>query len=112
MELAYELLLTPPGGGVPRDLAQLVQSITWSGSDTEAARALSLSLAVPRDGSVEPPQLVEGSALTFRVKGEPLFTGPLLSTRAASGLCFALPELGPWRWWRSQAAPRWRSSPL
>ena len=85
MELAYELLLTPPGGGVPRDLAQLVQSITWSGSDTEAARALSLSLAVPRDGSVELPQLVEGSALTFRVKGEPLFTGPLLSATQRPG---------------------------
>lgn len=84
MELAYELLLTPPGGGVPRDLAQLVQSITWSGSDTEAARALSLSLAVPRDGSVELPQLVEGSALTFRVKGDPLFTGPLLSATTTS----------------------------
>lgn len=79
MALAYELLLTAPGGGSPRDLAQLVQSITWSGSDQETARALSCSVAVPRDGSVEPPQLEEGAGLTFRVQGTPLFTGPLLA---------------------------------
>ena len=79
MDLAYELLLTPPGGGAPRDLAQLVQSVTWSGSDAETARALSVSIAVPRDGSVEPPRLEEGAYLVFRVKGQTLFTGPLLS---------------------------------
>lgn len=79
MELAYELLLTPPGGGASRDLAQLVQSITWSGSERETARAMSVSIAVPKDGSVEPPQLVEGSGLTFRKDGKPLFTGPLLT---------------------------------
>lgn len=84
MELAYEMLLTPPGGGAPRDLAQLVQSITLSGSDTEASRSLALSLAVPRDGSVEPPQLVEGAGLTFRVEGTPIFTGPLLSATTTS----------------------------
>lgn len=79
MALAYELLLTAPGGGSTRDLSQLVQSITWSGSDQETARALSCSVAVPRDGSVEPPQLEEGAGLTFRVQGTPLFTGPLLA---------------------------------
>lgn len=84
MALAYEMLLTPPGGGTPRDLAQLVQSITWSGSDTEAARALAVSLAVPRDGSVEPPKLVEGAALTFRIEGKPIFTGPLTSATTTS----------------------------
>ena len=84
MALAYEMLLTPPGGGSPRDLAQLVQSITWSGSDREAARALSLSIAVPKDGSVEPPQLTEGAYLVFRVKGQPLFTGPLVSATTTS----------------------------
>lgn len=79
MELAYELLLAQPGGGSYRDMAQLAQSITFSGSDRETARALSLSIAVPKDGSVEPPQLVEGAYLVFRVKGKPLFTGPLLT---------------------------------
>lgn len=75
----YELLLTAPGGAVTRDLTQLVQSMTWSGSRRQTARELSVSLAVPKDGSVDPPALEEGAVLTLRQEGEPLFTGPLLS---------------------------------
>ena len=50
----YELLLTAPGGGSTRDITQLVRSMTWSGSVKQVARELSLSMAVPRDGSLEP----------------------------------------------------------
>ena len=75
----YELLLTAPGGGSTRDITQLVRSMTWSGSVKQVARELSLSMAVPRDGSLEPPALEAGSVLTLRKDGYPLFTGPLLS---------------------------------
>lgn len=74
----YELLLTAPGAGT-RDVTELVQTVSWSGSDKQTARELSASLAVPRDGSVEPPALVEGASLTFRREGRALFTGPLVS---------------------------------
>ena len=74
----YELLLTAPGA-VTRDVTELVQTVSWSGSDKQTARELSASLAVPRDGSVEPPALVEGASLTFRREGRALFTGPLVS---------------------------------
>ena len=50
----YELILTAPSG-TSRDVTQLVQTVTWSGSDSQTARELSASLAVPRDGSVTPP---------------------------------------------------------
>ena len=60
-------------------MTELVQTVSWSGSDKQTARELSASLAVPRDGSVEPPALVEGASLTFRREGRALFTGPLVS---------------------------------
>lgn len=75
----YELLLTAPGGTSTRDVTELVQSMTWSGSVKQTARELSTSLAVPRDGSVELPALEEGTVLTLRMGGAPVFTGPLLS---------------------------------
>lgn len=78
-QTTYDLLLTAPGGGSVRDLTGLVQSVTWSGSVRQISRQLAVNLAVPRDGSVEPPALEEGAALTLRVRGgEALFTGPLL----------------------------------
>lgn len=80
----YQFILTAPGGEA-RDLAQLIQSITWSGSDLQTARQLSASLAVPRDGSVEPPALEEGAQITFRLSGQgDLLTGPLLSVTTTS----------------------------
>ncbi|HJB99145.1 MAG TPA: hypothetical protein H9764_01705 [Candidatus Flavonifractor merdavium] len=80
----YQFILTAPGGE-SRDLAQLIQSITWSGSDLQTARQLSASLAVPRDGSVEPPALEEGAQITFRLSGQgDLLTGPLLSVTTTS----------------------------
>lgn len=78
-ESPYELLLTAPGGGSVQDLTQLVQTITWSGDVRQVCRELSASLAVPRDGSVEPPALEEGAVLALRRAGSPLFTGPLLT---------------------------------
>ena len=79
----YELILTAPGG-TSRDVTQLVQTVTWSGSDSQTARELSASLAVPKDGSVTPPELVEGSQLTLRREGAQLFAGPLLSVTTSS----------------------------
>lgn len=79
----YELLLTAPGAGT-RDVTELVQTVSWSGSDKQTARELSASLAVPRDGSVEPPALVEGASLTFRREGRALFTGPLVSATTST----------------------------
>lgn len=79
----YELILTAPGG-TARDVTQLVQTVTWSGSDSQTARELSASLAVPKDGSVTPPELVEGSQLTLRREGAQLFAGPLLSVTTSS----------------------------
>lgn len=74
----YQLLLSAPGGGSMRDVTQLVQSITWSGSIRQTARQLSVRLAVPRDGSVEPPELAEGAALRLKQGDDVLFTGQLL----------------------------------
>ena len=75
----YELLLTAPGGGSVQDLTQLVQDLTWSGDVRQVCRELSASIAVPRDGSVELPALEEGTVLTLRRAGKPLFTWPLLT---------------------------------
>ena len=75
----YELLLTSPGGSSTRDITQLVQTMSWSGSVDQVARELSVTLAVPRDGSVEPPPLEEGAVLTLRWEGTARYTGPLLS---------------------------------
>lgn len=80
----YELLLTAPSGGETRDLAQLVQTMSWSGSVRQTARELSATLAVPRDGSVTPPALREGAYLTLRRAGETVFTGPLLTATTSS----------------------------
>ena len=38
----YELLLTAPGAGT-RDVTELVQTVSWSGSDKQTARELSAS---------------------------------------------------------------------
>ena len=35
----YELILTAPSG-TSRDVTQLVQTVTWSGSDSQTAREL------------------------------------------------------------------------
>lgn len=78
-ELAYQLLLAAPGGASLRDVTQLAQSITWSGSLRQTARQLSVRLAVPRDGSVDPPALEEGAALILRQEGGALFTGQLVT---------------------------------
>ena len=80
----YELLITSPGGGEHRDVARLVQTMTWSGGVDQVSRELSATLSVPRDGSVEPPELEEGAALTLRWEGKAWFTGPLLSATASS----------------------------
>lgn len=82
--MAYELSLIAPGGGSVRDITQLVQNLTWSGSVDQVARELSCTLAVPRDGSVTPPALEEGASLLFRVDGADRFVGPLLSVTTSS----------------------------
>lgn len=74
-DYAYQLLLVEPGGSGYRDVTELVQSISWTGSKNQVARELSAALAVPRDGSVEPPELEEGAALIFREGGVQRFTG-------------------------------------
>lgn len=83
-EYPYQLLLAPPGGSPPRDVTQLVQSVTWSGSLRQTARQLSVRLVVPRDGSVDPPALEEGAALIFRQEGGTLFTGQLVTVTTAT----------------------------
>lgn len=82
--MKYELLLTSPGGNSTRDIAQLVQTMSWSGSVDQVARELSVTLAVPRDGSVTPPPLEEGAVLTLRWEGAARYTGPLLSATTGS----------------------------
>lgn len=82
--MEYELLLTPPGGGSPRDLSGLVQTLSWSGNVDQVARELTGTLCVPRDGSVEPPALEEGAHLTLRWDGAARFIGPLLSATTSS----------------------------
>ena len=82
--MEYELILTAPGGGTSRSMAQLVQQISSSGSVDQTARELICSLAVPRDGSVELPALEEGAVLTLRMDGESRFTGPLLTVTTTS----------------------------
>lgn len=78
-ELAYRLYLAAPGGASTRDVTQLVQSLTWSGSLRQTARQLSVRLVVPRDGSVDPPALAEGAALVLQAEDRTLFTGQLLT---------------------------------
>ena len=80
----YELILTAPGGGTVRDMTQLSKELSWSGSVDQTARELSVSMAVPRDGSIEPPALEEGAALTLRLDGETRFTGPLLTVTTST----------------------------
>lgn len=77
-EYSYQMLLAAPSGGA-QDVTQLVQSINWSGGLRQTARQLSVRLAVPRDGSLDPPALTEGAALIFSQEGGPLFTGQLMS---------------------------------
>lgn len=83
-EYTYQLLLAAPGGGETRDVTQLVQSVTWSGSLRQTARQLSVRLAVPRDGSVDPPALEEGAALILRQEGGALFTGQLVTASTST----------------------------
>ena len=83
-EYAYQLQLAAPSGGSVRDVTQLVQSITWSGSLRQTARQLSVRLVIPRDGSVEPPALAEGAALVFQSEGSPLFTGQLVTATTST----------------------------
>lgn len=83
-DISYQLHLAAPGGGSLRDVTQLVQSITWGGSLRQTARQLSVRLAVPRDGSVEPPALAEGAALIFQGEGGPLFTGQLVTATTST----------------------------
>lgn len=83
-EYAYQLSLAAPGGRTVRDVTGLAQSVSWSGSIRQTARQLTVRLAVPRDGSVEPPELEEGSALILRQEGVTLFTGMLLSATTSS----------------------------
>lgn len=80
----YKLILTNPGGGVNRDLTQLVQVLNWSGSVDQTARELSVTMAVPRNGSVEPPALEEGAVLTLCLEAKTRFTGPLLTATTTS----------------------------
>lgn len=80
----YQLHLAAPGGGSLRDVTQLVQSIAWSGSLRQTARQLSVRLAVPRDGSVEPPALEEGAALILRGEDGPMFTGQLVAVTTST----------------------------
>lgn len=80
----YQLLLTAPGGGKARDISALTVTTSWSGSVDQVSREVSATLAVPRDGSVELPELAEGAALTLRSGGESLFTGQLLSVTTSS----------------------------
>lgn len=81
---AYQLLLVEPGGSGYRDVTELVQSISWTGSKNQVARELSAALAVPRDGSVEPPELDEGAALIFREGGRQRFTGQLVTATTST----------------------------
>lgn len=79
----YQLILTSPGG-VQTDLTELVQTMTWSGSIKQTARQLNATLAIPRDGSVTAPALMEGSTFSLKVGGMPCFTGPLVSVTTDS----------------------------
>lgn len=84
MEYPYQLLLAAPGGKTVRDVTQLVQSMAWSGSLRQTARQLTVRLAVPGDGSVEPPDLAEGAALVLQGEGGPLFTGQVVTASAST----------------------------
>lgn len=81
---SYQLHLAAPGGETLRDVTRLAQSVTWSGSLRQTARQLAVRLAVPRDGSVEPPALAEGAALILHGEGGPLFTGQLVTATAGT----------------------------
>lgn len=86
-ETSYQLQLGSPGGGSVRDVTQLVQAITWSGSLRQTARQLSAHLVVPKDGSMEPPALAEGAALILQGEGGPLFTGQLVTATTSTQSC-------------------------
>lgn len=83
MANTYTLLLTAPGGTVT-DITELVSSLNWSGNVRQTARELTATLAIPRDGSVTPPALEEGSVLTFQDGGEALYTGPVTNVTVNS----------------------------
>ena len=84
MEFDYSLLLVEPGGSGFRDVTQLAASITWTGAQGQTARELAVQLAVPRDGSVEPPSLEEGCALIFQAGGQTRFTGQVVQATTDS----------------------------
>lgn len=83
-ETSYQLYLAGPGGEAPRNVTQLAQAVTWSGGLRQTARQLSAQLAVPRDGSADPPALAEGAALMLQGEDGPLFTGQLVSATTNS----------------------------
>ena len=84
MEYTYHLKLVEPGGSGFRDVTGLVQTMSWSGDVRQIARALSVGLAVPRDSSVETPNLAEGAALILEQAGKPRFTGQLTQCTTSS----------------------------
>ena len=84
MEYTYHLKLVEPGGSGFRDVTGLAQSVTWSGDAKQIARTLSAGLAVPRDGSVEAPNLAEGAALILEQAGKVRFTGQLTQCSTSS----------------------------
>lgn len=80
----YTLLLAAPGGGRGRDVTQLVQSLSWSGSIRQTARELTARLAVPREGGTALTELAEGAALILMEGETRLFTGQLLDASTDS----------------------------
>lgn len=92
--MEYELLLTPPGGGSPRDLSGLVQTLSWSGNVDQVARELTGTLCVPRDGSVEPPPWRRGPTSPFDGMARP----------GSPGRCSPPPPAPRTPWWTS---PPW-----
>ena len=83
-EFAYTLHLVEPYGKGFRDITQLVQSVSWAGDTRQIARELTVSLVAPKDGSIDQPNLAEGSALIFSVGGAKRFTGQILTATTNS----------------------------
>lgn len=79
---SYQLVLVAPNNSAARDITQLVQTLTWSGSAQQIARELSGSVVIRRDS--EPIDLAEGSILALVHNGEQRFVGPLVSVTTSS----------------------------
>lgn len=78
MANSITLKLIQPGGTKAVDITNLYQVVTWAGNIQQTCRELTVALAVPKDGSVTPPPLEEGSVLVLAQGSSPLFTGPLV----------------------------------